>query len=166
MLVGGIPQPTRGLYQIATATGLVSALRLLQGGLEPDLVLLDKYQDDSDCLDAISQLRSLSPGLRIILFSDAAEPQVIVRAFRLGVEDILPKPCDPVMLEKRLESLLQGWSRRQHDGDSQDTVEELRDGTLLVLASPSMRLIRAQAELVAKAEFPVVCWVRKEPAKN
>lgn len=157
MLDGGVTERAKSLYQIASASGVLPAMRLLQGGLEPDLVLMDKSQQGIDCLEAISRLRSLNPGLRIILFSDAADPQLIVRAFRLGVEDILPKPCDPARLEKRLESLLVGWRNCQHDRDSPDTVEELRDGTIVVSASASMRLIRAQAELVAKADCPVLC---------
>jgi DNA-binding NtrC family response regulator len=156
MLDGEVTEWTRSLFQIASASGVLPAMRLLQGGLEPDLVLMDKVQQDIDCLDAISRLRSLNPDLRIILFSDAADPQVIVRAFRLGVEDILPKPCDLATLEKRLESLLSGSRRRQLVVNSPDAVEELRDGTFVVSASASMRLIRAQAELVAKADCPVL----------
>jgi two-component system, NtrC family, response regulator AtoC len=157
MLDGGVTERTKSLCQIASASGVLPAMQLLQGGLEPDLVLMDQSQQDVDCLDAISRLRSLNPGLRIILFSEAVEPHVIVRAFRLGVEDILPKPCDPAMLEKRLESLLMGWGRGQHHGNATDSVEELKDGTFVVWASESMRLIRAQAELVAKADCPVLC---------
>jgi DNA-binding NtrC family response regulator len=157
VLDGGITARTKSLCQIAPVSGVLPAMRLLQGGLEPDLVLMDQSQPDIDCLDAISRLRSLNPALRIILFSEATDPQVIVRAFRLGAEDIIPKPCDPALLENRLESFFMGWRTGQHHRHAPDTVEELRDGMFVVSASASMRLIRAQAELVAKADCPVLC---------
>jgi DNA-binding NtrC family response regulator len=157
MLDGGVAEWAKSLCHIASASGVLPAMRLLQGGLQPDLVLMDQSQQDIDCLDAISRLRSLNPGLKIILVSEAADPQMIVRAFRMGAEDILPKPCSPAVLQKRLESLVIGWRTGQHRGDAPDAVERLKDGTFVVCASASMRLIRAQAELVAKADCPVLC---------
>jgi two-component system response regulator AtoC len=157
MFNGGVDEQAKRLYNIESASGGLPALRLLQGGLEPDLILMDMGQDVVDCLEAISRIRAFNPGLRIILFSDATDPQGLVRAFRLGVEDILPKPCDLTTFQMKLQSYLVGWRRCQHEGGGANAVEEFGDGRFFVAASQAMRQIRAQAELVAKADTPVLC---------
>ena len=106
MLEGGVTARTRSLCKIASASGVLPAMRLLQGGLEPDLVLMDQSQLGIDCLDAISRLRSLNPGLRIIIFSDFSDPHVIVRAFRLGADDYIKKPIMADELLTRIRKLL------------------------------------------------------------
>lgn len=157
MLEGGVTERIRCRFRIEWTSGALPALRLVQDGLKVDLVLLDERQPDLDCLEAISRLRALDPGLKIILFSDASDPQIIARAFRLGVQDIFPKPIDPETCKVRLESYFVGHWQSPHSINLHDAAEELDSGTFFVAASETMRLIRAQAELVAKADFPVLC---------
>ena len=72
----------------------------------PDLVITDLILDDQDGMTLLEELKSFDPNARVILTTDNAGKELVTRAFRMGVLDILEKPLDPESLISKVRDLL------------------------------------------------------------
>ncbi len=74
----------------------------------PDLVLLDIMMPILDGFEVLARLKA-DPATRdipVIIISAANDMSNVVRGIKLGAEDYLPKPFDPVLLQARLTASL------------------------------------------------------------
>jgi two-component system response regulator AtoC len=143
-------------WQLDTAGSGWEALESVQTGITPDLLLLDLPRGDTDSLHILRWLRRLRPSLPIILlcFSDDAGRKN--EAIRLGAQDYLVKPVD----DERLEIVIRGQLSSRNDNFemaiTSEDIEQVSEDAFFVGASPIMRKLRAQAELLAQANVPVL----------
>lgn len=82
----------------ATAAAAVDAVRRHS----PDLVLLDVHLPDGNGLELLPRLRSLHPGLEVIVITAAREQHTVAHALRGGAVGYLIKPFSRSDLEDRL----------------------------------------------------------------
>ena len=143
-------------WQLETVGSGWEALEFLQEGFTPDLLLLDLPRGDEDSLHILRWLRRLRPDLPIILVCYPDDAGRKNEAIRLGAQDYLVRPVDDEQLEKVIRGQLS--SRRDtFDMDlASEDVEQVSDDAFFVGASPIMRKLRAQAELLAQASVPVL----------
>jgi DNA-binding NtrC family response regulator len=143
-------------WHLETAGSGWEALERIQAGAVPNLMLLELPRGDGDSLHVLRWLRRLRPELPIILLSHPEDGAREKEAVRLGAQDFLVRPFE----EKQLESAI-----RKHLGSPDDhipteftseDIEQLGDDTCFVGASPAMQKLRAQAELLAQANVPVL----------
>ena len=143
-------------WRLEAASSAWEALERLESGTVPDLLLLQMPRGESDTMHVLRWLRRLRPELRIILLSDAEDTASENEALRLGVHDFLTWP----FAEKELESMIrlhlasENYPARMEF--RRDDIERLGDHTFFVSASPVMRKLRAQTELLAQANVPVL----------
>jgi DNA-binding NtrC family response regulator len=105
-------------------------------------------------LQALEQVRSLHPGLKVVMLSCVSDTRKVVQAIRLGAQDYLTKPFQKADLDTIIEQCLGGKSDSgQH---VQGDIEDLGDDVFFVAASPAMKKIRSQAKLVANVDIPVL----------
>jgi sigma-B regulation protein RsbU (phosphoserine phosphatase) len=74
----------------------------------PDLILLDIMMPEMDGFQVLERLKA-DPTWRdipVILISALDDMQSIVRGIKMGAEDYLPKPFDPVLLRARIDASL------------------------------------------------------------
>ena len=138
-------------YKVQTATTGEDALKQVEKGLEPDLVLLDLLMPGIDGLQTLEHLRQMKPGVKVVMLSCVSDTRKVVQAMRLGAHDYLTKPFQKAELDALIDQCL-GSSQQSYSGD----IEELCDDVFFVAASPAMRKIRSQAALVANVDIPVL----------
>ena len=141
-------------YRVETATNGGEALERLKQAPQPELLLLDVLMPVLDGLQTLEQVRSLHPGLKVVMLSCVSDTRKVVQAIRLGAQDYLTKPFQKADLDAVIEQCigLQGEHGPQVQGD----IEDLGDDVFFVSASPAMKKIRSQSKLVANVDIPVL----------
>src|SRR5215467_7286042 len=100
-------------------------------------------------------LRRACPKISVILISQSDDHQRMMQALRLGAMDFLIKPLHEQELEQALKGQLASSDQNALAAISEE-VEEVNDDTVFVAASPAMKKLRAQAELLAQVNVPVL----------
>ena len=143
-------------WQLETVGSGWEALEYVQAGVTPDLLLLDLPRGDADSLHILRWLRRLRPNLPIILLCYPDDAGRKNEAIRLGAQDYLVRPLD----DEQLENVIRGQLSSRNDTFDMDLasedIEQVSDDAFFVGASPIMRKLRAQAELLAQANVPVL----------
>lgn len=143
-------------WHLETAGNGWEALERIQSGTLPDLLLLELPRGDGDSLHVVRWLRRLRPELPIILLSHAEDGTREKEAVRLGAQDFLVRPFDETQLESAIRKHLGSSDDHNQTDFTSEDIEQLGDDTFFVGASPIMQKLRAQAELLAQANVPVL----------
>jgi len=103
-------------HEVLTADNGAAGLAMIDGD-DVDIVLLDIMMPGLSGFDVLERLRR-DDGKRelpIIVISALHDVDSIVRGIKLGADDYLPKPFEPVILEARIEQALAitRWRRRE-----------------------------------------------------
>ena len=143
-------------WQLETVGSGWEALESVQAGVTPDLLLLDLPRGDADSLHILRWLRRLRPNLPIILICYPDDAGRRDEAIRLGAQDFLVRPVDDEQLEFVIQGQLNSRSESFEMELASEDIEQVSDDAFFVGASPIMRKLRAQAELLAQANVPVL----------
>ena len=139
----------------AAASGW-DAMEQVQSGTAPHVVLLDIPRGESEGLQLLPWLRRLRPELPIVVLCDSGDEARQKEATRLGAKDVLLRPISKDQLEfairRQFGTLLYGAEAEMASED----IESLGEDEFFLSVSPAMRQLRAQAELLAQADVPVL----------
>ena len=143
-------------WHLETADSGWKALERVQSATSPDLLLLDLERGDRDGLHTLQWLHRVRPDLPIVLlcYPDDAERQT--EAIRLGAQDYLIKPLQAQQLESVIQRHMSSSSRNGNLGMAAEHSEPVDGDLFFVAASSAMRKLRAQAELLARIDDPVL----------
>jgi two-component system, NtrC family, response regulator AtoC len=141
-------------YQVETVSSGADALFRVRQGQSPDVVLLDLLMPGLDGLQTLEQMHQVDPALKVVMLSCVSDSRKIVEAIRLGAADYISKPFRKDDLQNVLQPLLVAPPRQQPS--TGELSEDLGDGVFFVTATPEMHKLRAQAELVAQVDIPVL----------
>ncbi|WP_420471483.1 response regulator [Brevundimonas sp. FT23042] len=97
---------------LTTAESGEAALGLLEGGLKPDVILLDVMMPRLDGPGTLSRLRDL-PGLEatpVIFMTARVQASERDRYIELGAVGVITKPFDPMTLAGQVRDILVGAS--------------------------------------------------------
>lgn len=146
-------------FEVVTATDGHEALRKAYSE-QPKIVVLDVIMPGMDGWDVIARLRELSTIPIIMLTGKTAEADKL-RAFSLGVDDYVIKPCSFAELSARITAVLNRVKRRTGTLDNIIIVDrliidlnrrEVRLGNELVSLTPTeFRLLEVLARRHGKA---------------
>jgi two-component system, NtrC family, response regulator AtoC len=142
-------------WRLETARSGWEALERVQSDSSPELILLSLSKDDADGLHILRWLRRARPTLPVLLLASSADLNQKLEAIRLGAQDYLVCPIQPQQLEVAIQRAL---FNSTESGDSEvvtDEIEQVGGDMFFVAASPTMRKLRAQAELLAQVNAPV-----------
>ncbi len=143
-------------WQLDTATSGWEALERAHAGRGPDLVLLDLIAGDGDGLHTLRWLRRVRPDLPVLMLASSDNPEQRLEAIRLGVQDFLLEPLQPGQLETAIRRSLFHYTESTESEIVADEIEQLGESMFFVAAGPTMRKLRAQAELLAQVSAPVL----------
>jgi Response regulator containing CheY-like receiver, AAA-type ATPase, and DNA-binding domains len=153
-------------YSVETANSGQEAVKRVQEGLSPNLILLDMAMPSMNGLQTLEQCKKVRPEQKIVMLSCVSDTSTVVQAIKLGALDYVTKPfykaeldavlkrcLEPEKAEKPVKATVQAHRYTVSD-DVQ--VENLEDDFFFLAASPQMKQIRAQVSLVAKVDVPVL----------
>jgi two-component system, NtrC family, response regulator AtoC len=133
------------------------ALERVQAGGAFDLVVLDLARRDGEGLHTLRWLRRVRPDMPVVLVAYPEDVDHRLEAIQLGVHEYLVRPVKKEQLEDAIErSLGKSGSNHQPLHANTEEVEQISDDLFFVAASPVMRKLRTQAELVAQINVPVL----------
>ncbi len=143
-------------WHLETAESGWEALERVQSGAGPDLLVLDLARGDVDSLHTLRWLRRVRPELPIILLSYPDDASYKVEAIRLGAQDYLVRPLEKEQLEAAIRCHLNSRNGNHELEITGEDIEPVSEEMSFVAASPAMRKLRAQAELLAQVDVPVL----------
>ena len=141
-------------YETETvAIGTQAVMRLSRDPV-PDLVLFELGASNGQALQILQRMLQIDPELNVVVLSGGGNNRQVAEAIRIGAQDYL---TTPVRDRELLETLGQYLHRtREAKVSDSDLVEEVGGDHLFIAASPQMRKIRLQAELLANIDVPVL----------
>ena len=143
-------------WQLESATSGWGAMERIQSGITPDLLVMDLPQADKDGLHFLRWLRRLRPELPILVLCDGEDTATQQEAIRLGARDVVTKPLADRALEGSIRRQLSRSVDREGVGITSEDVAHVDGDSFFVAASPAMRNVRAQVELLAESDCPVL----------
>jgi len=120
-----------------------------------DMILLDLASGDSDGLIILRWLRRVRPDLPVLVLANSDGPNQKLEAIRLGAQEFFVRPWQPRQLETAIRRFLFHTGEYSESEIVSDEIEQIGDDMFFVAASPTMRRLRAQAELLAQLSEPV-----------
>jgi DNA-binding NarL/FixJ family response regulator len=94
--------------QVATANSLADGVAVLEGGVSPDIVLLDLNLPDVDGTDGLARLRARLSDTPIVVISSYDDDSVVSRVLRSGAVGFISKKSGGSELEAALRQIWNG----------------------------------------------------------
>jgi len=138
------------------------AIRRVQTGSRPDLILLESSRPGVSGLEALEKLRHLLPDTKIVMTSGNIDLASVVLAMQMGAADFLSKPLDEAGIASLLEHWLAGKDSPTAEAAPEptaakdDRVIELPNDVTFICACPAMLKLRQQAQVVASSDIPIL----------
>jgi len=142
-------------WRLETVGSAWAALELVRSTAGPDLIVLDMTQNESEGLHPLRWLRRVRPDLPVLVLANSNDPNQKLEALRSGAQDYLVRPLQPQQLETAIRRSLFHHTDSAESEIVADEIEQIGDEMFFVAASPTMRKLRAQAELLAQVSAPV-----------
>jgi two-component system response regulator AtoC len=146
-------------WQLETADNGWEALDRVQSGAGLNAIVLDLARDHVDGWHTLRWLRRVRPDLPIVTLSSADEAGKKVEAVRLGAQECVVRPLAEEQVEKAIRRSLNGLSANRDletSFNEAEAFEHVADDVFFIAAGPSMRKLRAQADLLAQVSAPVL----------
>ena len=106
-LLNAYERELRRKYRVVTAGDSASAKQLAQDQ-RPEVAIVDLMLGGDSGIGLIQELKSLDPGMFVILVTGFGSMEIAVRAMRAGADDVVAKPVRGAELIKRLEDGISG----------------------------------------------------------
>jgi len=143
-------------WHLETSASGWDAMERVQSDTAPHLLFLDIPRRDGEVLHLVPWLRRLRPELPIVVLCDSEDEIRQKEATRMGAKDVLSRP----VTKEQIQSLV-----RRHLGTSNDSeeaeiasedIESVGKDEFFLSITPVMQQLRAQAELLAQSDVPVL----------
>lgn len=94
-------------FEVSEAVDGADALALIDGGLDPDLLLVDWNMPVMSGIDLIEALRGppRSSTAKIVMVTTETEVPQVVRALTTGADEYVMKPFTPESIQEKLQLL-------------------------------------------------------------
>jgi len=92
-------------YDVRMAADGASALAAVTAD-PPDVVLLDVQMPGLSGIEVLTAIRTIDPGIKVIMITGVTRQQAANEAFEHGAFDYIGKPVDPAYLELSIETAL------------------------------------------------------------
>jgi len=97
-----------GDYQVKVASSGERALKILDSGKIPDLILLDVMMPDMDGFEVCRRIKAnpVTADIPVIFLTAMSETTDVTKGFEIGAVDFVTKPADPPILKARIDTHL------------------------------------------------------------
>ena len=101
-------------YQVSEAEDGAVAIAKVTGEFF-DLILMDNRMSQMDGIEALKEIKKLSPGIPIIIITAYASVETAVQALQAGAHDYLTKPLDVEELRIKIRQTLEFWRLKEEN---------------------------------------------------
>jgi YesN/AraC family two-component response regulator len=104
----GVMMRDAGHTVVGTALSGTRAVEIIGGlgkDLAPDVLAVDFHMPEMDGMETIRRIRSLVPGIKVVLISSHATFSVVMQARETGVDAFVVKPFEPQTLLEAIEKI-------------------------------------------------------------
>ncbi|MFD0713585.1 response regulator transcription factor [Paenibacillus sp. GCM10027626] len=130
---------------------------------QADLVILDIMMPLMDGWELCSALRAKFPDLPLLMISANGEPAHKVKGFRLGTDDYVTKPFDPLELVMRVKALLKRYRIHASQTVQLGGLQLSRQTYKVIRGDDSVALPLKEFELLYKlASYPGQIFTREQ----
>lgn len=144
-----------GPYKLESAMSIAAALQRAHGAAF-DLVILELPEVGSDGLNELSEIHTALPAAALIVVSPDYDARQHAEAIRLGVTDCLTKPLAQTELQRVVRRHIVPQAASGESTQQPVDAEDVGADLSFVVAGPTMRKVRAQAEQLAGINAPVL----------
>jgi two-component system response regulator HydG len=121
-----------------------------------DLVILENNVTKMDGIEALKEMREISPGLQVIITEETGTLDNAVEAFRAGAYDYMVKPVYADSLIFEVQQIAEHWMSKSFNLLHQKTPNDVFDTSLVVGRSKKMKDVLEMVGIVAPAEASVL----------
>jgi two-component system response regulator HydG len=121
-----------------------------------DLILMDNRMSNMDGIEALREIKKISPGIPVIIITAYASVETAVQALHSGAHDYLTKPLDVEELKIKVRQTLEFWRLKQENRLQRQRIENLFDASKIVGRSPGMKKVLETVAMVAPTEASVL----------
>ena len=143
-------------WHLETSSNGWDAMERVQSERAPHLLLLDLPRGDGDSLHLLPWLRRLRPELPIVVLCDAQDADNQKEATRMGAKDVLMRPATEEQIESVVRRQLGSHNDSVEPEIASEDIESVGEDEFFLSISPIMQQLRAQTELLAQADVPVL----------
>jgi len=121
-----------------------------------DLILMDNRMSQMDGIEALTEIKKISPGIPVIIITAYASVEDAVKALKAGAHDYLLKPLDIDALRIKVQQTLEFWRLKEDNILQKRRIENLFDASSIVGRSRTMREVLETVAMVAPTEASVL----------
>jgi two-component system response regulator HydG len=121
-----------------------------------DLILMDNRMSNMDGIEALREIKKISPGIPVIIVTAFASVETAVEALQAGAHDYLTKPLDVDELRIKIRQTLEFWRLKEDNILQRRRLENLFDASRIVGRSPAMKQVLEIVGQVAPSEASVL----------
>ncbi|MGC8660481.1 MAG: sigma-54-dependent transcriptional regulator, partial [Desulfomonilaceae bacterium] len=121
-----------------------------------DLILMDNRMSNIDGIEALREIKKISPGIPVIIITAYASVETAIEALQAGAHDYLTKPLDIEELKIKVQQTLEFWRLKEENILQRRRIENLFDASQIVGRSQKMRQVLETVAMVAPTEASVL----------
>lgn len=121
-----------------------------------DLILMDNRMSHVDGIEALKEIKKISPGIPVIIITAYASVETAVEALQAGAHDYLTKPLDIEELKFKVQQSLEFWRLKEDNILQKRRIENLFDASRIVGRSQKMKDVLETVAMVAPTEASVL----------
>jgi two-component system response regulator HydG len=142
-------------YEVAEAADGSEAVRAVEQ--EPfDLILLDVRMKTMDGIEALNEIRKISPLIPVLIMTAYASVKTAVEALKAGAFDYLTKPLDIEELKILIEKALELYHLREENLTLKERLGDRFDFSKIIGKSGKMRELFDTLSLVAPTDATIL----------
>ena len=145
-------------YDVTTVQDGESAIQALKENVY-DLAVLDIMVPKISGMEVLAFLRETYPTMAAIMLTALEDEQMQVKAFNLYADDYIIKPFSPILLMKRMETVLHRTLRTQ----TQDTDKDKEQ--LVIDENAYQAFYKGESLYLTVSEFLLLNNLEKEPGR-
>ena len=154
--IGPLSKEASSHYSVHHTSNALDAVERLESGLTADVIFIDLPPDDDEVRHTLRWIEKLRPDVPVILLSNADRSPFRTLATGLEARESVVKPLSEDLLQRIVEQHLRDRLVKCKAATNVDPIEDIGEELYFVAASPGMRKIRRQAELLAKLDAPIL----------
>jgi len=142
----------RSNYEVMT-TGTCAGTEQLARVAHPDAAIVDYYLPDGTALDLIARLKSIDPGIPLIVLIASGSIDLALEAVKLGAEHFLTKPIELATLSLMLQRSIENQRNRQKQ-IAEKSIQRRRSFDPFVGTSRAIAGLAESARQISVSECP------------